>query len=184
VLPSPPDLELLAISTGSPAPAVYCLIYIPPNSPDNYIQKNFNFLISLNDHFSNLVLLGDFDFTNINWDSLYSHSPTSANFCDIIFDLNLTQLVNQPTHTASSILDLILTNIPDSIFNLHIHDSHPHLIITLFHLTFSPLQSLAKSVNQLISWIFPRETTWVCVSIWVPLTSHLVFRAKTLNLST
>ena len=70
VLLSPPDLELLAISTGSPTPTIYCLIYIPPNSPDNYIQKIFNFLISLNDYSSNLVLLGDFNFGDINWDSL------------------------------------------------------------------------------------------------------------------
>ena len=73
---------------------------------------------------------------------------------DKLGDINLTQLVNQPTHTAGNIFDLSLTNIPDNIFNLHIQDSHPlpipsdHYIISL---AFSPLQSLAKPVNQLIS---------------------------------
>ena len=91
-----------------------------------------------------LQLLGDFNFNDINWDSLDGFSPTSTKFCDIIFDLNLTQLINQPTYIAGNILDLILTNFPDSIFNLHVHDTLPlpissdHYIIT-FDITTSPI---------------------------------------------
>ena len=92
-------------------------------------------------------VLGDFNFSDINWDSLGSHSPTLANF---IFDLNLAQLVNQPTHTASNILHLILTNYPDIYIFVTVTFYLSHPIITLFHLTFTSLQSLAKSVNQLI----------------------------------
>jgi len=58
---------------------------------------------------------------NINWDSLCGFSPTSAKFCDIIFNLNLSQLICEPTHTASNTLDLILTPIPDHIFNININ---------------------------------------------------------------
>ena len=81
----------------------------------------------------NLVLLGDFNFKDINWDSLDGTTPLSIKFCDTIFELNLTQLINQPTHIAANILDLILTNSPDSIFNLHIHDNlpYPFLRITI-----------------------------------------------------
>ena len=39
VLHSPPDLELLTISIGSPTPTIYCLVYIPRNLSDEYIQK-------------------------------------------------------------------------------------------------------------------------------------------------
>ena len=38
VLLSLPDLELLTISIGSPTSTIYCLVYIPPNSPDEYIH--------------------------------------------------------------------------------------------------------------------------------------------------
>ena len=31
VLSTPPDLELLTISIGSPTPTIYCLVYIAPN---------------------------------------------------------------------------------------------------------------------------------------------------------
>ena len=142
VMPTPLDLELLTISIGSPTPIIYCLVYIPPNSSDEYIQKYFNYVTSLNDMTQNLVLLGDFNFTDINWDSLDGSAPPSIRFCDIIFDLNLTQLINQPTHIAGNILDLILTSSPDSIFNLHIHNNLPvpipsdHYIITFDILKF------------------------------------------------
>jgi len=42
-------------------------------------------------------------------------------FCDLVFDVNLVQLVNQPTHSCGNILDLVLTNIEDSIASLSIH---------------------------------------------------------------
>ena len=57
VLTSPPDLELLAISTKS---ITYCLVYTPPNSSEEYVQKYLDFITSLNSSFNNLVLLGDF----------------------------------------------------------------------------------------------------------------------------
>ncbi|MCY3929513.1 MAG: reverse transcriptase family protein [Acidobacteria bacterium] len=157
VLPSPPKLELLTISIGSSEPTIYCLVYIPPNSSDEYIRKYFNFLVSLNCSAGNLVLLGDFNFNDINWDSLDGFSPLSAEFCDIIFDLNLTQLINQPTHTAGNILDLILTNTPDSIFNLLIHDNLPlpipsdHYIIT-FDIAMSPVSRKTNGQINLLNF--------------------------------
>ena len=157
VLLSPPDLELLTISIGSPTSTIYCLVYIPPNSPDEYIQKYFNYIISLNDMTQNLVLLGDFNFKDINWDSLIGTTPLSIKFCDIIFNLNLTQLINQPTHIAGNILDLILTSSPDSISNLHIHDNLPlsipsdHYIIT-FDIAASPVHSKTKGQIHLLNF--------------------------------
>ena len=79
-----------------------------------------------------LVLLGDFYFSNINWESLYDNSPSSnsSKFREIIFDLNLCQLVNEPTHIHGNILDLVLTIIPDSyIVDLTAHLYLPYLII-------------------------------------------------------
>jgi len=62
--------------------------------------------------------LGDFNFIDISWDSLCGLSPSSVKFCDIIFNLNFSQLICEPTHIAGNVLDLILTNIPDLIYSL------------------------------------------------------------------
>ena len=45
VLSFPSDLELLAISIES---ITYCLVYILRNSSEEYVQKYFDFITSLN----------------------------------------------------------------------------------------------------------------------------------------
>ena len=94
----------------------------------------------------NLILLDLFNFKDINWYSLDGTAPLCVKFCDnIIFELNLTQPINQPAHIAGNILDLVLTSSPDSIFNLYIHDlpiPSDHYIIS--HLTYLYPQFLAR----------------------------------------
>ena len=41
--------------------------------------------------------------------------------CDLVFEYNLSQIVNSPTHTCGGILDLILTNFEDGIHALTVH---------------------------------------------------------------
>ena len=39
---------------------------------------------------------------------LTGHSSSSNSFCDIVFDNNLVQLVDSPTHVGENVLDLVL----------------------------------------------------------------------------
>ena len=108
-------------------------------------------------------------------------APLSIRFCDIIFDLNLTQLINQPTHITGNILDLILTSSPDSIFNLHIHYDLPlpipsdHYIIT-FDIAASSVPVKTKGQIHLL-----KVTMRVFATLWVMWTSHFVFKLRTLR---
>ena len=43
------------------------------------------------------------------------------NFCEFVFESNLTQHVNSPTHIRGNLLDLVLTNSPDHVTNLIVH---------------------------------------------------------------
>ena len=106
VLPTP-SVEVLTISVGSTSPTVYCLAYIPPNASAEYRQEFLDYLESLNIS-SNL---GDFNLIDINWNSLSGQSPFSSKFCDVTFDLNLFQLVEESTHIAGNILDLMFQRI-------------------------------------------------------------------------
>jgi len=76
VLSSPPSLEVLTVSIGSSSPTIYCLVYIPPNSSEEYLTKFFNYLQSFSNITNDLMLLGDFNFNDINWDSLCGLSPS------------------------------------------------------------------------------------------------------------
>jgi len=102
VLSSPHSLEVLTVSIGSGSPTIYCLVYIPPNSFEEYLTEFFNYLQSFSNVTNDLMLLGDFNFDDINWDSLCGLSPASTKFCDIIFNLNLLQLICEPTHIAGN----------------------------------------------------------------------------------
>jgi len=141
VLPTPPSIEVLTISVGFATPTVYCLAYIPPNaSTDNQLEF-LDYFKSLNTMSNNLVLLGDFNLNDINWNSLSGQSHFSSEFCDVTYDLNLQQLVEEPTHIAGNILDLVLTNVPEKVSNLTVNTKSPypipsdHFIITFDYLT-------------------------------------------------
>jgi len=88
VLPSPSCLEVLSVSIGSSSPVIYCLVYIPPNSTEEYLSEFFNYLQSSSNAPNDLILFGDFNFSDISWDSLCGFSPSSAKFCGIIFNLS------------------------------------------------------------------------------------------------
>ena len=77
---------------------------------------------------SNIALLGDFNSGDINWSSLSGNNRFSQKLCDVIFQLNLFQLIDKPSHSAGNILDLVLTDVPESISNLIIHSEPPHPI--------------------------------------------------------
>ena len=57
---------------------------------------------------------------DIDWSSLSGVTKISNSFCDLIFDLNLSQLVESSTHHKGNILDLLLTNSEDRIKDVSI----------------------------------------------------------------
>ena len=71
-----------------------------------------------------IFLLGDFNFPDVDWTTLSGSSSRSNKFCDLLFQYNLTQIVNEPTHNLGNILDLIITNNKDIIDNLKVHPQH------------------------------------------------------------
>ena len=114
---STPAIEALAVTICGSKSLTLAVVYIPPNSPDSYHTSVLNFIHSL-PHTNDLIILGDFNYPNIDWQTLYSHNHHSSAFCDLIIDLNLWQLIDSPTHSAGNILDLVLTNNDAVIHNL------------------------------------------------------------------
>ncbi len=99
--------------------------------------------------FDNLLLVGDFNFPNITWDSSgfpnIAKTPAEKAFTDIVQTSLLTQMVQGPT-LGSNQLDLIFTSDPSSIFDVEIgpplgntqkNNLHNSLIWTL-HVSDTP----------------------------------------------
>ena len=100
LLSTPNDLELLTISISLKETFTICVIYKfynPPNSSVSYHTDLLNYLYSLRSC-SNIIIIGDLNLPNANWDCYTGVSGFTQDFCEIIFDLNLLQLVKEPTH--------------------------------------------------------------------------------------
>lgn len=87
-------------------------------------------------HSKNLVLMGDFNYGNIDWNTLQpGHSATADTvlFLDCIEINCLTQHVKEPTR-GTSILDLLITKDPDIVHEVQL------------------LDTLAASDHRMITW--------------------------------
>ena len=135
-LSSPINFELLLIRISLHYPINICLVYNPPNASAEYTEELVNFLLSLPTDSSPVlvILMGDFNVPDINWSTLVGSAHFSTQFCDLIFDMNLSQLVDSPIHIQESTLDLVLTNIEDSIHSLIVHNNTNHLTIMILPL--------------------------------------------------
>jgi len=120
LLSSPTNLEMLTVELNLSKRIIICVVYFPPNPTVSQIR-------SLSDHLSefqqpyNVILLGDFNLPDINWETMCGNCQASDDFCDMTFELNLIQLITCPTHIHGNILDLILTNDEDLITNVSVN---------------------------------------------------------------
>ena len=119
LLSSPTNLEMLTVEIKlSYTTVILCVVY-PTLIEVQLLQDHLSQLPPS----SNILLLGDFNLLDINWDILSSESNTSDAFCAMVFDLNLSELITCPTHIHGNILDLLLTTIDDLISNITVQSS-------------------------------------------------------------
>lgn len=125
LLTSPPDLEVVTVELKLKISIILCLIYIPPRSNPSYYTNLFSYLDTLFSSNNKIIVCGDFNFPDINWDTLTGASPHSTSFCELIYKYNLFQHVSDPTHTRGNILDLILSNDTNLVHSISINSCNP-----------------------------------------------------------
>lgn len=100
-------------------------IYRSPNSTGNFMEEIRELLeLKANQyhHFPNTIIVGDFNFREINWETESTNSsenhPSNA-FLELVKDNFLQQHVNKPTRIRGndqpSILDLVLSDNPEHV---------------------------------------------------------------------
>ena len=129
--------DILTIKLLLHSPILISAIYIPPSSSDSL----WSFLISyLSDLFQSdcpIVVVGDFNCPDINWDTLSATNHSSSRLCNLMFDFNLSQCVTEPTHIKGNILDLVLINSADILSEVTV--SSPLSTSDHFSLSFNIL---------------------------------------------
>ena len=130
------------IKSALPLPLILCIVYFLPNPSQVYFQNLLSYLSTLSSTNHHLTITDDFNYPDIDWDTLFSSSPTFSMICDFAFEFNLEQLMSAPTHVKGNILDLVLTNCDNYIKKLTIH---PHQGLSIqsdhFILSFSIVKS-------------------------------------------
>ena len=129
----------------------------------------------------------------------------SNNLCELIFESNLVQLVDSPTHVCGNILDLVLTDNPDHVTNLLVHPpdyqcvTSDHYLITFtitLHLVSSPTITevfltlpCKGDLTGLSEYLLSRDLSSIYKSsdieeIWHLLKSHIIPLLGALNTET
>ena len=83
-------------------------------------------------------MVGDFNCPDIQWFTLSSTSPLSSALCEFVFDYNIYQAVEFPTHKMGNVLDLVFTNSVDLISNVSISSDcslsdHFPIVLSISH---------------------------------------------------
>ena len=93
-----------------------CLIYRPPNTDESHDNNILAHLKSLNSS-TDITILSVLNLPDVCWDSYYRVSHRSQQFVNAAYNLNLSQLVTNPTHRAGNLLDVILSNAETETFH-------------------------------------------------------------------
>lgn len=144
ILPTPSNLEVLTIKIFCPRSIILSIVYRPPNSADTNQLLAYLAELLINDR---VLILGDFNYPDINWQAMSAVYPASDTFCDFVYDNGLTQLIQDPTHCQGNILDLLLTNSPSSVAGISVSNSNFTIASDHFPIYFTIEESVRISTN-------------------------------------
>ena len=194
LVPNNFDIEMVTINLTYLQLVITC-IYVPPNSSDDYHRDIISSLNFLHSTYNHVVIMGDFNSSDINWTTLSASSTFSHSLCELVFKFNLQQLVTSTTHLRGSILDLVITNSPDLITSMQVDSNicsnfSDHYLITfstrlctpirktkIFHYSRADLEGLfLYFANQMYSntmdinslWLDLRESIKTACNLFIP----------------
>jgi len=153
LIDSPPNLEIIVVQLGLTYPTILCTVYIPPNSSDSF-DILIPFLADILSSNTPCFIVGDFNLPDICWSTLSGGSSLSSNFCDFVFDCNLTQHILEPTHIKGNTLDLVFTNNDISISNLAITPPGKVIDTDHFLITSSPDYGIQSPIKVTSRFVF------------------------------
>ena len=130
------------------------VFYRPPDSSLEYMKELKKSLrLAGKANFDQLILCGDFNLPNINWETGIAMNNDAIYNCftKLVRDNYLWQLVDFPTRNVN-VLDLVLTNVPEKVKEIYGFDdiiNTDHKLIS-FTLDFNiPKKPVAKRIRSL-----------------------------------
>lgn len=152
------DLEIIwLICRAAPESVLLGVCYRPPHKTPNFSRQLNDILATLTTEHPNahILLFGDFNYPTINWDNnahTVDNRAETREFIDICSNFDLTQLVLNPTRVvkeSANILDLILTNHPESLSSItYLREISDHKVIhAVFNFIPAPRHNPGKTIR-------------------------------------
>ena len=149
----PKHLEVLSSNITLDNFSFYvCLIYRPPNSNEASDALLVSYL-DLLDNSKNLLILGDLNLPDIDWDTYTGSFGTSSAIADLAYNYNMCQLVSDTTHTMGNTLDVILTN-SDSFCDVEVSSKLPHGLSSDHYMIICFNKHIFVKPNTVVKHIF------------------------------
>jgi hypothetical protein len=126
-------------------------VYIPPHSPISQTQAVTHHIKDLAATCQNIIIMGDLNHPDIDWATLTGNSDSGSLVCDCFFQLNLTQIIHDPTHIRGNTLDIIASNHPQLLKDLY------QLTLQLNPLSLTTISSLIHSILPTLLNLTPRK---------------------------
>ena len=120
LLSSPSSLEVITVRINMAISVIVSVVYVPPSVGDSSFSSLLSYLSTLFSSDEHVIVVGDFNCPDLQWSTLSSTSPLSSALCEFVFDNNIYQAVEFPTHKMGNVLDLVFTNSVDLISNVSI----------------------------------------------------------------
>ena len=92
----------------------FTVIYRSPNSNITNTNKLCDIINKVP---TNSIIIGDINLSGIDWANHYADSK-GLDFFNAINDNFMTQMINFPTHVKGNILDLLITDVPETVVNI------------------------------------------------------------------
>ena len=90
------------------------LVYRPPRTSSNNNKELYKLFQNCK---GNHIIIGDFNFPSINWINATSNRASEP-FLQCTVENGFEQMVDFPTHIRGNVLDLVLSNCPETILNV------------------------------------------------------------------
>ena len=151
------NLELITIelTSGSNMKYLLCCCYKSQQFVSREWIEMFNlFLGNCCFQYSNMLICGDFNLPNINWESPeLTTGVDEIQFSELLYDFHLTQLNTFPTR-GNNLLDLVITNVPSQVVNISVLSPAESGLITDHSVITFNLKTSVKAVPKVKRTVF------------------------------
>ena len=111
--------------------------YSPPNSTPSTTASLVEYISNILSRYptNDCIILGDLNLPEIDWDTLTANSEAGKSICDCFFKFNIHQIIREPTHIKGNLLDIVATNNPQLLSNIHIDSTSQrsdHYLISFY----------------------------------------------------